>query len=75
MLTNIGFRYKSQEDIIYIKLSEIQKRSHLFFNNAKSIEKRKEQGKLFHLDHHPSNKQILLLLKKKTYELINDESS
>ena len=35
-----------------------------FKNNAKSLEKRRENDKFFHFDHNPSNKKVLVILKK-----------
>ena len=45
-------------DFIYKKYHK------LFFNNAKGAENRKKNGKYFHFDHNPSNKKVLLELKK-----------
>lgn len=42
----------------------IEKKYHsMFFNNAKGVEKRKQNGKYFHFDHNPSNRRVLIKLK------------
>lgn len=47
----------------------IEKKYHsMFFNNAKGAENRKSKLKYFHFDHNPSNRKVLLKLKKKIEE-------
>lgn len=71
----IKFPYIKEAGFVNINWSDIKNQKKLFFNNAKTIEKRKNAGKFFHFDHHPSNKKILLLLKEKVNELSKEDTS
>lgn len=74
-LNEIKFPYIKEDSLVNINWSDINSQKKLFYNNAKTIENRKKVGKLFHFDHHPSNKKILLLLKEKVNELSKEDSS
>lgn len=59
---------KNEKEITISKKIIYDKYRGLFFNNAKGVVNRKNNGKYFHFDHNPSNKKVLSLLKSKVKE-------
>ncbi len=69
-LQKIKFPLSIENNIVRIKLRDIDNNNSLFKNNAKTIEKRRAAGKFFHFDHNPSNMRLINLLNNKVKELL-----
>ena len=53
---------KKENNIITIPQCIFDNYHGAFYNNAKGADNRKKNGKYFHFDHNPSNKQVLITL-------------
>ena len=64
-LKKMKFPLEVNGDVVTIKSKDINNNKSLFSNDAKTIEARKAEGKIFHFDHNPSNKHLLNLMNEK----------